>query len=58
MSTEDLLTPAEVASLLNTSKTSVFRLADAGDLSPLRISPKIIRFRRADVDALLARSAS
>jgi excisionase family DNA binding protein len=55
---EDLLTPTEVAELCRTSKTTVFRWADDGRLPILRLSDKVIRFRRADVEAFIARAAS
>ena len=55
---DEFLTAGQVAAKLSTSKTSVFSLAERGELTAYRISPKIVRFRRSDVDALLARSAS
>lgn len=48
----DLLTPAEVATRLRVSRASVSRWAKDGVLKPIRIGGTL-RFRRADVDALL-----
>lgn len=49
----DLLTPAEVASRLRVSRASVSRWAKDGVLKPIRVGGTL-RFRRADVEALLA----
>lgn len=55
---EALHTPAEVADLLGVSKATVLRRYQSGDLPGLRFGPRSIRFRAADVDAFVARSAS
>jgi excisionase family DNA binding protein len=55
---DDFLTPTEVADLCRVAKTTVFRWAEAGDLTPIRLGPKVIRFRRSDVDRFIAAGAT
>jgi excisionase family DNA binding protein len=45
-----LLTVAQVAKRLSVSKRTVYRLAAAGQLLPVRISAKLIRFEPARVE--------
>lgn len=51
----DLLTPGEVATLCRVSKSTVSRWAADGSLESVRLSPKVLRFRRADVEAFIGR---
>lgn len=46
----------EVAALLDVSRTTVWRLAERGDLPRIRIG-HLVRFRVEDVEALIDRSA-
>ena len=52
---DDLMTVAEVASILRVSKMTVYRLVQVGQLSSLRIG-RSFRLRRADVAEYLHRS--
>ncbi len=56
--TDDLLTPAEVARLCGVSAQSVTRWTREGKLACIVTVGGHRRFRRADVDALLAKDAS
>lgn len=58
MPADELLTPGEVAALFRVGLTTVARWADSGYLPSLRTPGGHRRFRRADVDALLAKAAS
>lgn len=49
-----LLKPADVAKLLNVSKSTVRRLADEGKLTRRDISARCIRYDQAEVEALAA----
>lgn len=54
MATEtELLTPGQVAEILCVSRASVSRLAKDGLLPCVRITTRIVRFRRDDIDRLL-----
>ena len=44
------LTADEVAVKLNISKRQVWRFVNEGLLRPIRLSPKVVRFRESDVD--------
>lgn len=50
-----LLTARQVADLLAISTTTVWRLADRGDLKRVRVGPteRLVRFRADNVEALL-----
>ena len=50
---QELLTTQEVATLCRVTPSTVARWAKAGILPALTIGPRTLRFRRADVDALL-----
>ncbi|WP_407655883.1 helix-turn-helix transcriptional regulator [Capillimicrobium parvum] len=56
----DRLVPAsEVAGLLGVSRSTVVRLADRGDLRPVRLSSRCTRYRMSDVVAFIeARQSS
>lgn len=47
-----LLTPSEVADLLQLSKATIYRLAESGDLPAIRIG-RAVRFRREAIEQLL-----
>lgn len=55
----DLLTPEQVAQIFQVTKKTIYRWSQAGYLKPLRqTAGGKLRFRRDDVDALLAQDAS
>jgi excisionase family DNA binding protein len=60
MSEKDYLTIADVAKLLDCSRTQVYRYIAKGDLSvsrnPIFSKGARVRIPRADVDALIARA--
>ena len=49
----ELITRAEAAELLTVSEDTIDRLVKAGQLPAYRITPKITRFDRADVEEYL-----
>lgn len=49
---EQLLTPRQVAARLNVSRSTVSRWSIDGTLTPVRIGNNVVRYRRADVEAL------
>jgi excisionase family DNA binding protein len=51
-----LLNATDVAELLRCSKKTIYAYADAGLLPAARLSPKVLRFRREDVEAFIAAS--
>ena len=51
---EHLLTTREVAALARVSTVTVTRLANDGRLPVVRVSERVLRFHRSDVEALLA----
>lgn len=51
---DDLLTTREVANRARVSTVTVTRWAKDGTLPGIRVSERVLRFRRADVDAFLA----
>jgi excisionase family DNA binding protein len=55
---DDLLTTAEAARLLQVQPKTVRRWADHGSLKCVRTPGNQRRFRRSDVDALLAPEAA
>ena len=50
----ELITRAQAAELLTVSEDTIDRLVKAGQLPAYKISPKITRFDRADVEEYLA----
>lgn len=55
----DLLTPDDVAELLGVTRSTVTRWRRAGHLpTPIRIGSNYVRYRREDIEALLAKDAS
>jgi excisionase family DNA binding protein len=55
-SRKPLLTVDEVAAALCVSRSTVWRLADAGRLCRVRVGParRLVRFNVQDIDALIA----
>ena len=51
---DDLITSAEAAKIGHVSKITIHRAVKAGKLTPLRTPGGHFRFRRSDVEALLA----
>jgi excisionase family DNA binding protein len=51
-----LLTAKEVAIALSASRRTVSRLAASGELRPLRITRRTVRYSPDDVEALLRRA--
>ncbi|HLB19480.1 MAG TPA: helix-turn-helix domain-containing protein [Gaiellaceae bacterium] len=51
-----LLTAREVADHLQVGRRTVSRLVASGELRPLRITPRTVRYSVEDVDALLRRA--
>ena len=53
-----LLTVRDVAALLRIHPRSVWRAATAGDIpKPIRIGPKVVRWRMADLQAFIGGAA-
>ena len=50
---EHLLKASDVAKRLAVSLRTVWRLRDAGQLSPVLVGARMIRFRASDIDALI-----
>lgn len=50
----DLLTTQEVADRARVSTATVTRWAQSGRLLGVRVGPRVLRFRRGDVEAFLA----
>lgn len=53
-----LLTAREVADLLRTTRRTVDRMVERGDLPRIRFSGNMVRFRRSDVLDLIERRTS
>lgn len=53
-SPDDLLTTKEVATRARVSPVTVTRWAKDGTLTAIRVSERVLRFRRSDVEALLS----
>ena len=52
---EKLLTTAQVAELLQISKSTVHSYQKMGLLKPIRITPKTVRFKQSDIEELIER---
>jgi prophage regulatory protein len=53
---QELFSVKEVASMLGTSRRTVWKLRRVGVLpEPVRLSKRLVRWRRADIDDYLAR---
>jgi excisionase family DNA binding protein len=55
---EGLLTAEQVADLLQTRRSYVLYLMRAGELPGLKISPRVVRFKREDLDEFIKRRES
>ena len=55
---EELITRQEAAALLRISIRTLERWEQSGRLSPTRLSPGVVRYRRADVDRLIEDGAA
>lgn len=51
--TDQLLTKQEVADWLRVDLNTIDRMRERGDLPTVRVGPRLVRFRRADVLRLL-----
>jgi len=56
--TEPMTTADEVAELAGVSPATVLRWARDGDLPSVKLSPRVVRFRSADVLAFLGLEAA
>jgi predicted DNA-binding transcriptional regulator AlpA len=54
---EQLLTRKEICRLFGISRSSSYRLSGTYLPPPLRIAPRVVRWRREDVEGLLRRAA-
>ena len=56
---DDLLTIPEVQSRLGgVSRATIYRMIDRGDLpEPIKLGPRMTRFRQSDIDQALAKLA-
>lgn len=52
---EPLVDATTVAAYLGVDKTTVYRLASAGEIPAIEIAPRVLRFRPCDVRAFLDR---
>ena len=53
-----LLSVDEAARVLSCSRSTVRRLLRGGDLPAVRVSPRVVRVRRSDLEALIERSTA
>jgi excisionase family DNA binding protein len=56
--TDELLTCDDVCALLRVSRRTLERWEAAGKLVPLRVGPRVTRYRRSDIDAFIAGGAA
>lgn len=54
--TQDLLTKHEVAIMLKVHPRTIHRLYKSGKLTGFRVTSRVLRFRKDDVDTLLSSS--
>jgi excisionase family DNA binding protein len=54
----ELLTPAQVAHLFHVSRSTISRWTYDGILVGLRVGSNVVRYRRADIEAMLTKDAS
>lgn len=57
-SVEPLMTAEEAAAVLRVSPDWVYRAARADDLPCVRMGPRIVRFRRADIEEFVRKGGS
>jgi excisionase family DNA binding protein len=53
MKNDELMTLKEVMDYLKISRSTVFRLMDAGKLTSIKLGYRTIRFKRSEVEALI-----
>jgi excisionase family DNA binding protein len=53
-----MVSPEEAASMLSVDRETILRWVKAGKLPASKLSPRLIRIRVSDIEALLARSAA
>ena len=53
----DLLTRREFANGLRVSEKTVYRLGKTGQITPITISPRIVRYARTDLLKLIANAS-
>ena len=53
-----LLTQAEAGHLLRISRTTLYRLVQAGELQQINLGPRCARIRRESIDAFIRRKSS
>jgi excisionase family DNA binding protein len=52
--TAEILTPAETARLLRVTERTIRNLSSRGLLKPIKLSERLVRFRRSDIERSLA----
>jgi excisionase family DNA binding protein len=52
--TAEILTPAETARLLRVTERTIRNLTSRGLLKPIKLSERLVRFRRSDIERSLA----
>lgn len=50
---DDLMSRQQVAELFGLNVMTIYKWARKGLLTPIKIGPKTVRFRRSDVEALM-----
>lgn len=55
---QQLINSTTVARMLGVSRVTVWRLARAGKLNPVRLSARIVRYRLTEVEALIQSGAA
>jgi excisionase family DNA binding protein len=58
VTTEELLTTAEVCEILKIGRTTLYRWGLDGALRPVRLPKGTLRYRRSEVEALIGREQS
>lgn len=56
--TRDLLKADDVTKLLDINRATLTRWEAAGHLTPVRVGKRYVRYRRSDIEALLAKDAA
>lgn len=51
---KEFLTPSEVSYRLGVSTQTIYNWKRAGRLTPFRISPRCVRYKKSDIDKLVA----
>jgi excisionase family DNA binding protein len=53
-----MVSPQEAADQLSVDRDTIFRWIREGKLAASKLSPRIVRIRQSDIDALIQRSAA